>query len=127
MWHRYYFAFKIYQLFDATHPKWTVALITLLTITNCTFGACVYGEVAAFAYSLPWWHGLPLLAVFFGAHQFATYYLHHIETRTVKGEWTWASKGIVGLYWLVTALVFNPRPASIGCEHWVCIWPHPPR
>ena len=122
----YFFAFKIYASFDATHPRLTVLLIMLLTVTNCTFGVCVYGEVAAYAYALPPQQCTLLLTLFVGFHQYLTYYFHHVERRATKGEWTVASVAVVSLYWIVTALLFEPRPAAIGCEHALCIFPHPP-
>ena len=122
-----YFAFKIYQQLDARRPKLTVFLIGLWSTVNCTLSACVYGEFAYnFVFHRPPWQSVPLLAGFLAAHQYATYYFHAVEKRSAKCEWTWASKATVGLYWLVTLLLFNPKPAPIGCEHWSCVSPHPP-
>ena len=124
MWN--FFAFKIYNLFDATHPRLTVFLIGIWSIANCLFGACVDREFAFFAYGLPLWQCAPLLIVFFTSHAGVTYYLTHVERRTYRGEMTWTVKGIIAFYWIACALLFNAKPTSMGCEHWTCIWPHPP-
>ena len=122
-----YFAFKIYQHFDAHRPKLTVFLIGIWSIVNCTFGACVYGEFAYnFVFHRPPWQSVPLLTGFLAAHQYATYYFHAVEKRSAQCEWTLASKTTVGLYWIVTLLLVNMNPAAIGCEHWLCVSPHPP-
>ena len=122
----YYFAYKIYQAYDAERPRLTVVLIWVWSCVNCLFGACVYGEAAAFALGLPAWQCAALAVAFFGAHQYGTYYFHHVEKRSTKCEWTLPSKAVVTIYWLVMLTLFNPRPAAIGCEHWMCVWPHAP-
>jgi len=121
-----FFAFKIYELFDEERPNLTVFLIGIWSIANCLFGACVDREFLYFAYGRPLWQCVALLALYWGGNTAATYYFTHVEKRAHKGEFTWASKAVVASYWLVTAFSFNLCPAVIGCEHWLCIWPHPP-
>jgi hypothetical protein len=123
MWN--FFAFKIYSHLDADRPRLTVFLIGIWSIVNCLFGACVDREFSTFAYDLPIWQLIPLISLWFGAHSMMTYYLTHVQKRSFRGEMTWLVKGYMAAYWLVALLLFNPHPASIGCEHWLCIWKHP--
>ena len=122
-----FFSYKVYEVWDATHPKMTVFMIGMWSVLNCTFGASVTGEILHVAFGLPPSQGIPLLAVFFGAHAFGWYYFHHVEKRTTKGQMTWTTTVIVALYWIANAYLTNPGPASIGCEHWTCLAPHGPK
>ena len=67
-----------------------------------------------------------LLAAYWGANVLATHYFLHVEKRAYKGQMTWAVWAVMAVYWSVFAFTFTTRPAAIGCEHWLCVWPHPP-
>ena len=67
-----------------------------------------------------------LLAAYYGACLGITHYFLNVQTRSVKGEMTWAAWAVMASFWVAMGLTFSTRPAAIGCEHATCIWPHPP-
>lgn len=117
----------MYKAWDATHPRLAVFLIGMWSVLNCTFGASVTGEALHYAFGLPPSQGVPLLGAFFAAHAYGWYYFHEVEQRSAKGELTWTSTVVVGLYWIANAYLTNLKPAAIGCEHWACLAPHGPK
>ena len=66
---------------------------------------------------------LALLTAFF---QGATYYFHAVETRASKGEFTWALVLVTLTLWVPAYCFLNLGPATFGCKHWSCVWPHDP-
>ena len=121
-----FFAFKIYENFDKERPKLAVFLIGVWSIFNCLFGACVDREIIHVALTHPLGQCAALLAAYWGANVLATHYFLHVEKRAYKGQMTWAVWAVMAVYWSVFAFTFTTRPAAIGCEHWLCVWPHPP-
>ena len=121
----YYFSFTIYKKF-ANRPRVSVGLVTAWTMANCTLSMSVFCEFMALAFRQPLATGAGNVALLTAFFQGATYYFHAVETRASKGEFTWALVLVTLTLWVPAYCFLNLGPATFGCKHWSCVWPHDP-
>ena len=122
----YFIAFKVFLLLDNSHPKLCVVGIGTWTLFNCLFSAAIYYAVMMSLMTQPILIATPTIGIFLFLLQYGTYYFRYVEKREYWGQMTWPLKLCFALILIPTVIAFNYRGATIGCEHWTCIFPHPP-
>ena len=119
----YYFSFSIYKKL-AHRPRVSVGLVTAWTMTNCTLSMCVFCECLDLAFRQPLAMGAGSIALLTAFFTGATYYFHVVEKRASQCEFTCATILVLALLWVPAYLLLNLGPATAGCTHWSCVWPH---
>ena len=119
----YYFSFSIYKKF-AKWPRVSVGLLTAWTMVNCTLSMSVFCEFMDLAFRQPLAKGAGSVAFLTAFFQGATYYFHAVETRASHCEFTWALVLMLITLWVPAYHFLNLGPATFGCKHWSCVWPH---
>jgi hypothetical protein len=76
------------------------------------------------AFRQPLATGAGIVALLTAFFQGATYYFHGVETRASHCEFTWALVLMLITLWVPAYHFLNLGPATFGCKHWSCVWPH---